>query len=222
MGPVLIDLIQEGNTGLLYAIKEFNPYKGVCLITYAVWWIRGYIQEYLMRQYSLVRLGTNAKQRKLFYLLRREKEQMAQIPYLGGANKLLPVAGFKDKDVQQMRQRLKERDISLDQPVTTQNPTRLIDIQTNTKEASIEEELNFFQEKEILLKALKQLEPLLNTKEKFVLKNRLLSDQPFTLNKIGQHFSISKEAVRQIENRLIKKIKQHKSFKNQFGLNKEA
>ena len=207
-GARLIDLIQEGNIGLLHAIKEFNPYKGVCLITYAVWWIRGYIQEYLMRQYSLVRVGTNAKQRKLFYLLRKEREQMAQLPYLEGT-KLLPPSGFKEKEVQQMRQRLKERDLSLDQSVGKESANRLIDVQPNATKISIEEELNFLQEKEVLLKSIKQLKPLLNKKEKFILKNRLLTDKPLTLNEIGKHFSVTREAIRQVENRLIKKIKTH-------------
>ena len=206
-GAQLMDLIQEGNMGLLHAIKEFNPYKGACLITYAVWWIRGYIQEYLMRQYSLVRIGTNAKQRKLFYLLKKERDQMAQLPYLEGT-KLLPPAGFKEREVQQMRQRLKERDLSLDQPIMDKSSSRLIDVQPHTTEPSVEEDLDWFQEKSALLKTLKSLRPLLNKKEQFILKHRLLSDKPLTLNKIGQHFAVSREAIRQVENRLIKKIKQ--------------
>ncbi len=203
-GARLMDLVQEGNIGLLHAIKEFNPYKGVCLITYAVWWIRGYIQEYLMRQYSLVRMGTNAKQKKLFYLLRKEQEQMKQLPYQEGT-KLLPPAGFKKQEVENMRQRLKERDLSLDQPLSTKSATRFLDTQSDT--AKLEEDLNFFQEKKILQKSLKKLQPSLNKKEKYILKNRLLNDSPLTLNEIGRHFSVTREAVRQVENRLIKKIK---------------
>ena len=205
-GARLMDLIQEGNMGLLHAIKEFNPYKGACLITYAVWWIRGYMQEYLMRQYSLVRMGTNAKQRKLFYLLRKEQEQMAQLPYQEGT-KLLLTPNFKEQEVENMRQRLKERDLSLDQPLSTESATRFMELQSSTAGPSVEENLNFFQEKKILQKSIAQLHPTLNKKEKFILKNRLLSDSPFTLNEIGQHFSVTREAVRQVESRLIKKIK---------------
>ena len=215
-GARLMDLIQEGNMGLLHAIKEFNPYKGVCLITYAVWWIRGYIQEYLMRQYSLVRIGTNAKQKKLFYLLKKEREQMAQLTYQDGAP-LLPPAGFKEKEVQQMRQRITGRDLSLDHPVAKNSSTQLIDIQPSAPESSIEEKLGFFQEKEMLLKSLKKLRPSLNKKEKYILKNRLLSSSPLTLHKIGQHFSVSREAVRQAENRLLKKIKKLMNQTNSLG-----
>ena len=78
-GAKLIDLIQEGNVGLMHAVREFNPYKGVRLITYAVWWIRGYIQEYMMRQYSMVRIGTTHNQRKLFYKLEKEKARLDQM-----------------------------------------------------------------------------------------------------------------------------------------------
>ena len=207
-GSRLIDLIQEGNIGLLHAIKEFNPYKGVRLITYAVWWIKGYIQEYLMRQHSLVRIGTNAKQRKLFYLLRKEKEQLAYLPYEQNHPKLIAPAGFKDKDVQSMRQRLQTRDISLNYPVSSQEKnTMLLNLQVDSSESSQEEQLISLQEKEIIKKSVQSLRPHLNKKELFILNNRLLSDTPLTLREIGEKFSVTREAIRQMESRLMKKIK---------------
>ncbi len=205
-GSRLIDLVQEGNIGLLHAIKEFNPYKGVRLITYAVWWIRGYIQEYLMRQYSLVRIGTNTKQKKLFYLLRKQQEQLAQLPY-HESKKLLTHSGFKEKDIQAMQQRLKSRDLSLDQPISENNSSNILDTQAHTEELSLEENLNFLQEKTFLQKSIKQLRPGLNKKELVILEKRLLSDTPLTLQEIGKQFSVTREAIRQVENRLIKKIK---------------
>ena len=209
-GSHLIDLIQEGNIGLLHAIKEFNPYKGVRLITYAVWWIRGYIQEYLMRQHSLVRIGTNAKQRKLFYLLRRQQEQLAYLPYGQDSRGLITQTGFKEKDVQDMRQRLQTKDMSLDRSVNNnqEGASPLLDLQTNPLESSQEEKLISFQEKEIIRKSIQSLQSRLSEKELFILNNRLLSDTPLTLQKIGQKFSVTREAVRQMENRLIKKIKE--------------
>ena len=205
-GSRLIDLVQEGNIGLLHAIKEFNPYKGARLITYAVWWIRGYIQEYLMRQYSLVRIGTNTKQRKLFYLLRKQQEQLAKLPYQE-STKLLTHSGFKEKEIQAMQQRLKSRDLSLDQPISENNPSQILDIQSQTEESSLEEDLSFLQEKKILQESIKKIQPDLNPKELSILKNRLLSDTPLTLQEIGNQFSVSREAIRQVENRLIKKIR---------------
>jgi len=190
-GSRLIDLVQEGNVGLLHAIKEFNPYKGVRLITYAVWWIRGYIQEYLMRQYSLVRIGTNTKQRKLFYLLRKQKEQLAQLPYEEN-NKLLVHSGFNSKEVQAMKQRLKSRDLSLDQPLSMNNSSNILDTQPLSEEDSLEENLNFFQEKTALREGIEKLRPSLNAKELFILNNRLLSDTPLTLQEIGGKFSVTR------------------------------
>ena len=205
-GSRLIDLIQEGNMGLLHAIKEFNPYKGARLITYAVWWIRGYIQEYLMRQYSLVRIGTNAKQRKLFYLLKKQQEQLAQLPYEDSV-KLLTHSGFKEKDIQNMHQRVYGRDVSLDQPVSENNTSSLMDLQTDKQEDHFEDHLNLFQEKQIMKKSIEALRPKLKSKEIFILEKRLLSDSPLTLQEIGKKFSVTREAIRQVESRLIKKIK---------------
>lgn len=205
-GSRLIDLIQEGNMGLLHAIKEFNPYKGARLITYAVWWIRGYIQEYLMRQYSLVRIGTNAKQRKLFYLLKKQQEQLAQLPYEDSV-KLLTHSGFKEKDIQSMQQRVYGRDVSLDQPVSENNTSSLMDLQTDKQEDHFEDHLNLFQEKQLMKKSIEALRPKLKPKEIFILEKRLLSDSPLTLQEIGKKFSVTREAVRQVESRLIKKIK---------------
>jgi len=205
-GSKLIELVQEGNMGLLHAIKEFNPYKEVRLITYAVWWIRGYIQEYLLRQYSLVRIGTNAKQRKLFYLLRKQQEQLKQIPYRDSI-KLLEHSGFKEKEVQSMQQRINFRDMSLDQPVSEGHATFLMDIQEDKEESAFEDKLNLFQEEQLMLKTIKQIRPKLKDKELFILENRLLSDKPMTLQEIGHKFSVTREAIRQIESKLIEKIK---------------
>ncbi len=205
-GARLIDLIQEGNMGLIHAIKEFNPYKGVRLITYAVWWIRGYIQEYLLRQYSLVRIGTSAKQKKLFYFLKKQQEYLSALPYTEA--KTLPAySGFKEKDMRAMRDRVTARDLSLDQPVSKNSNITLLDTQIQEEESSIEEKLSALQEEKQLKKAVEKLKPGLNAKELFLLDQRLLSENPLTLREIGEKFSITREAVRQVENRLIKKIK---------------
>ncbi len=213
-GSRLIDLIQEGNIGLLHAIKEFNPYKGVRLITYAVWWIRGYIQEYLMRQYSLVRIGTSAKQKKLFYLLKKQQEKLTQLPYQESI-KLLTHSGFKEKEVREMQQRITGRDFSLDQPVGENG--HILSAQAGEEERSLEENLNFLQEKNLLKKSIKKLRPDLNDKELFILDNRLLSDSPLTLQKIGDKFSVTREYIRQVESYLMQKIKDQMTDLKQVG-----
>ncbi len=206
-GSRLIDLIQEGNIGLLHAVKEFNPYKGVRLITYAVWWIRGYIQEYLMRQYSLVRIGTTAEQRRLFYQLKRQQEELAQLPYQKSTKLITQFSGVKAKEVEAMDQRLKKRDLSLDMPASENSSERLVDLQADKETSSLEERLNLFQEKNLVHESLKKIRPSLNEKERFILDERLLKQKPLTLQEIGQKYFVTREAIRQVENRLIKKIK---------------
>ena len=206
-GARLIDIVQEGNIGLLHAVKEFNPYKGVRLITYAVWWIRGYIQEYLMRQYSLVRIGTNAKQKKLFYLLKKQQEQLQQLSQEDGVKLITHLGDFKKQEVKVMQQRLNKRDLSLDQPLSEGNGS-LLDQQNDNTEHNIEEQINFQQQQHIMHKSIEKLRPSLNKKEIFVLEHRLLASDPLTLREIGQKFFITREAVRQTEVRLIQKIRQ--------------
>ncbi len=112
----LIDVIQEGNVGLMHAVKEFNPYKGNRLITYAVWWIRGYIQEYLMRQFSMVRIGTTANQRKLFYQLQRQKQELEKMSSPENVALLSHKLGIPEDEITEMAKRLSSRDVSLDKP----------------------------------------------------------------------------------------------------------
>lgn len=207
-GAKLIDLIQEGNVGLMHAVKEFNPYKGVKLITYAVWWIRGYIQEYLMRQYSMVRIGTTHTQRKLFYQLQKEKQELERLGQEAGFLKLSGRLGVDQKEVESMSQRLKGRDISLDQPLGDDDRTRLMDIQRLPYEDSIDEQLGNLEQIEVLKEKIEKIRPSLTAKEKHILEVRLLSDEPKTLQEIGDEFGTTREAVRQIEARLMNKIKQ--------------
>ena len=203
-GAKIMDLIQEGNIGLVRAVREFNPYKGVRLITYAVWWIRGYIQEYLIRHHSIVRIGTNKKQRKLFYLLQKEKEKLED---LRQQTKLLPVlagkAGASAKEAEELKHRVLQRDVSLDRPILRGT---LMDIQKK-EEVDVEERVSDFQQKNLLHRELRKMAGRFNEKEKAVLKDRLLKSPPETLKSIADRFGVSKEAVRQVEERLLKKLR---------------
>ena len=203
----IMDLIQEGNVGLLKAVQSFNPYKDVRLITYAVWWIRGYIQEYLIRNYSMVRLGTNKKQKRLFYALQKEKEKFDHY----SEKKLLPAIADKTntlpEEVQEMRQRLIKKDVSLNQKLNTDSENSFLDLQQDESLSDIEED---YSEKEQSLKLkshLKKMDSQFNEKEKYILKHRILNEEPYTLQRIADKFKVSKEAVRQMEERLLKKIK---------------
>lgn len=205
-GAKLIDLIQEGNVGLMHAVREFNPYKGVRLITYAVWWIRGYIQEYLMRQYSMVRIGTTQNQRKLFYRLQKEKVRLDSL----GQDPTVPLLssrlGVSEEEVRQMSQRLSGRDVSLNQPLDFESSASLLDMEAS-HEPGVDEQLGNAEQLEVLRENIERIRPQLNKKELYILDKRILSEEPLTLQEIGEHYGVTREAVRQLEARLIKRIR---------------
>lgn len=205
-GARMIDLIQEGNVGLMHAVREFNPYKGTRLITYAVWWIRGYIQEYLMRQYSMVRIGTTQNQRKLFYRLQKEKDLLDKMGKQANLALISSRLGVTEEEVEMMSKRMSGRDVSLDAPVDAESGTRLLDFESDHA-PGVDEEIGHAEELEALRENIDKIRERLNEKEAYILEKRLLSDEPLTLQEIGDHFKITREAVRQVEARLISRLR---------------
>lgn len=205
-GARMIDLIQEGNMGLMHAVREFNPYKGVRLITYAVWWIRGYIQEYLMKQYSLVKIGTTQNQKKLFYQLQKQREELDALGLSPDIKMLSSRLGIPEDEVEMMAQRMSGRDISLDRPIDDESGTSLLDFQ-KVDNTSPDDEISKQEEISHLTEAIESLKPQLSEREKIILEERILADEPMTLQEIGEKYGITREAVRQMEARLMKKIK---------------
>lgn len=206
-GAKMIDLIQEGNIGLMTAVREFNPYKGTRLITYAVWWIRGYIQEYLMRQYSLVRIGTTQNQRKLFYQLQKEKEALASLGQESNSALISSRLGIPEDEVEQMSQRLSGRDLSLDRPIDNDSGTSLLDLQKTSESVDLEEQTAHNEQLEILKEKIDEIRPELSDRELIILDERILNDDPLTLQEIGEKYGTTREAVRQMEVRVLNKIK---------------
>lgn len=211
-GLKMLDLIQEGNVGLMMAVRKFNPYKGVRLISYAVWWIRAYIQNYILSAWSLVKIGTTQAQRKLFYGLRKAKEKLLQMtghePDIAGTAHMLQVS---DQDVTEMEQRLKG-EVSLDSYIGDSDDMTVLE--TLPDEHMNQEELlgAYQQEQELKLLVKKALEGL-NEKERFIIEHRVTSDDPLTLQDIAEHFQISRERIRQIEERALTKLR--KIFESQ-------
>ena len=208
-GSKLIDLIQEGNLGLMHAVKDYDPEKGVRLISYAVWWIRGYIQEYLMKQFSLVKIGTTQNQRKLFYQLKKQQKELQQLGFTDQIKQISANLDIPEKDVKSMAQRLGGKDISLDQPIGDDDKSTLIDIQKSPYESNPEYQVEKFELLEKLSFHLDELKKNLNEKELFILENRILSEKPMTLQEIGNKYGTTREAVRQAETRLFKKIQSY-------------
>ncbi len=205
-GARMIDLIQEGNMGLMHAVREFNPYKGVRLITYAVWWIRGYIQEHLMKQYSLVKIGTTQNQKKLFYQLQKNRKELDSMGHATDIKMLSTKLGIPEEEVKIMAQRMSGRDISLDRPLDDESGSSLMDFQRGESHPP-DEEISKREEISLLTDTIKHLRPHLSDREKIILEERILADEPLTLQEIGEKHGITREAVRQMETRLMKKIK---------------
>ena len=213
-GARLIDLVQEGNMGLMHAVRDFNPYKGVRLITYAVWWIRGYIQEYLMKQYSLVKIGTTQNQKKLFYQLQKQKEALEAMGEPGSIALLSSRLNIPEEEVKMMTQRMSGRDVSLSQTIGDDSSASLMDFQKSASD-SPDEQLSKHEEIQNLHEAVAAIRPHLSAREIIILEERIMNDEPLTLQEIGDKHGITREAVRQMEVRVIKKIKDHFLQKNQ-------
>lgn len=201
----LIDLIQEGNVGLMHAVRDFNPYKGVRLITYAVWWIKGYIQDYLMKQHSVVKIGTTQNQRKLFYNLEKEKKRLDAMGLEPTVKLLSDNLGVTEKDVNLMEARLSQKDFSLDAPLGD-SKDRFLDLEP-APDSSAEDLYMAHEQLEQLKESLAGLRSELNEKELVILEQRILGDPPRTLKDIGDEWNVTREAVRQMESRVLKKIK---------------
>ena len=205
-GARLIDIVQEGNVGLMHAVREFNPYKGVRLITYAVWWIRGYIQDYLMRQYSMVRIGTTQSQRKLFYRLQKERDLIASHGEEPTTKLLSSRLGVSEADVESMTQRMSGRDVSLQTTVDDSGRTSMMDFESSN-DVPVDEQIGNHEMLSILNDGIEELRSSLNERERELLEDRLLADEPLTLQEIGEKYGVTREAVRQMENRLMLKIR---------------
>jgi RNA polymerase sigma-32 factor len=205
-GLKMIDLIQEGNVGLMMAVRKFNPYKGVRLISYAVWWIRAYIQNHVMSMWSLLKIGTTQAQRKLFFKLKETKNALLRMSDGEEDPHFTALAlNVSDKEVSEMEQRL-QGDYSLDAELSCGDGLTALE---NLADERMNQEalLAECQENQQLQQKVAQVVSVLNEKERFIIERRITSDEPMTLQEIATHFSISRERVRQIEEGALKKIK---------------
>lgn len=208
----LLDLIQEGNLGLMQAVKKFDPYREVKLSSYASWWIRAYILKFIIDNWSLVKIGTTQAQRKLFFRLRKEKGRLEAMGFNPGPKLLASTLDVRKEEVTEMEQRLSGGDLSLNLPLDDKTRQTYLDV-LPTGEA-LEDKVAGDQFKKIVGQKIKEFARTLKGKEVFLLENRLIAEQPLTLQAAGDQLQISRERARQIEKRVMNKLKVY--LKEQF------
>jgi RNA polymerase sigma-32 factor len=202
----LLDLIQEGNIGLVQAVKKFNPYKNVKFSYYASFWIKAYILKFIMDNWRMVKIGTTQGQRKLFFRLKKEKQLLIEQGFDPKPKLLSERLGVSEKEVVDMDQRLANWDLSLDEPLKDDSNTERIEF-INTESDSSEDRMAKKEIEDILHTKVKKFKITLNDRELNIFEQRIFSDSPLTLQEIGETYNISRERVRQIENNILKKMK---------------
>ena len=203
----VLDLIQEGNVGLMEAVKNFDPEHGIRFPSYAVWWVRAYIYRYLINNWRLVKIGTTQAQRKLFFNLRKETERLEREGFTPQPLLLAHRMGVRESDVREMQERMGQSELSLDQPAGASDDTRLLDVIPDAAH-NPETETADREWREFAHDKVEQFAKTLAGKELEIFKARLLSEDPETLQVIGTRFGISRERVRQIETRLKRRLKE--------------
>jgi RNA polymerase sigma-32 factor len=203
-----MDLIQEGNLGLLQAIKKFDPAKNVRFYAYAAWWSRAYILRYLLNNYRLVKIGTTQDQRKLFYNLKKEKAKLEREGFAPDTKLLADRLHVRERDVIEMDQRLGNWELSLDQPIGEDQEGSLLDV-LPAQQIAADEQIADNQLKALFRAKLAEFIKTLDERDEDILRNRILSDTPLTLDDLGAKYGITKERTRQLEARIIKRLRDY-------------
>ncbi|TKB62463.1 MAG: sigma-70 family RNA polymerase sigma factor [Nitrospira sp.] len=203
-----MDLIQEGNVGLMHAIKKFDPSKNVRFYAYAAWWSRAYILRYLLNNYRLVKIGTTQDQRKLFYNLKKEKAKLEREGFAPDTKLLADRLNVRERDVIEMGQRLGNWELSLDQPLGEDQEGSLLDV-LPSQQVPADEQLAHTQLQTLFRAKLAEFVKTLNERDEDILRNRILSETPLTLDDLGAKYSITKERTRQLEARIIKRLRDY-------------
>ncbi|MDH4236968.1 MAG: RNA polymerase factor sigma-32 [Nitrospira sp.] len=203
-----MDLIQEGNVGLMQAIKKFDPGKNVRFYAYAAWWSRAYILRYLLNTYRLVKIGTTQDQRKLFYNLKKEKAKLEREGFAPDTKLLADRLNVRERDVIEMDARLGNWELSLDQPIGENQDGSLLDI-IPSQQKPADEQLADDQLRTLFRAKLAEFIPTLDERDEDILRNRILSENPLTLDELGGKYGITKERTRQLEARIIKRLRDY-------------
>ena len=202
----LLDLIQEGNLGLIQAVKKFDPYRGIKFSYYSSYWIKAYMLSFIMKNWKLVKIGTTQTQRKLFYNLAKEREKLISQGIVPETRLLAERLNVKETDIDEMTQRLGGGEVSINAPVGEGGKEEYSSFLPDDK-MDIDDHLSEIQGRTVLLDKLEEYRKTLKGKELDIFENRIMSDNPLTLQELGDKYNISRERVRQIQARIVNNIK---------------
>jgi RNA polymerase sigma-32 factor len=205
-GMKILDLIQEGNIGLMMAVKKFDPDRGIRLISYAVWWIRAYIQNFVIRSWSLVKIGTTQAQKKLFFKLNQARQAIRRLTGEESTEDLARELTVRDGEVEEMALRMAGRDASLDVELIEGDSYSLMDALADERDNQ-EERLVQQEEEQLLSAQVRCALSRLNDRERRIVTDRILTDQPRTLQELADDYGISRERVRQLEKNALEKLR---------------
>jgi RNA polymerase sigma-32 factor len=205
----LLDLIQEGNLGLIQAVRRFDPYRGTRLPTYAAWWIKAYILKFLLDNTRMVKIGTTNARRKILMNLNKEKRELEAKGIVPTSKMLAENLGVEEDELKDVEKGMTGQDISLDAPLgNDDSDARYIDT-LRLMEQSVDEKIAQGEFRELLEKRFADFAATLSERERVILNQRLIADEPETLQQIADRYGISREAVRVAEKKLISKLKKY-------------
>lgn len=204
----LLDLIQEGNVGLVQAVRKFDPYRGIKFSYYASFWIKAYILKFIMDNWKLVKIGTTQSQRKLFFNLAKERDKLISQGFNPEPRLLAERLDVKEEEVVEMSQRLGGWEVSLSSPVGDDSRESFGAFLPDPGQ-SAEEQLSEEEARHLLLEKLKEFRKTLSGKEADIFDSRIMAEKPITLQELGDKYHISRERIRQIQERLITKVKKY-------------